>query len=132
MSFTTLVTLTVVEIVVLVVVLAIFLILLTRRLRSIAATLSNVAWGVRAVEVEVEAIGPALEEVNNLLGELARELLPTVVANARRLLDAPPPAAATAAAAPGSETPQVGTSEEPPGGSSDQKPWERRWGRPSS
>lgn len=85
MSFTTLVVLTVVEIVALVVVLAVFLILLARRLRSIASTLSRVAWGVRAVEVEVKSLGPAVRRVNDLLDRLTGNLLPSVVRSAETL-----------------------------------------------
>lgn len=87
MSLTTLVVLTVVEIVALVVVLAVFLILLTRRLDSVAQSLSRVAWGVRAVEVEVGSIGPAVQQVNGVLDELTTELLPAAVAKAERLAE---------------------------------------------
>lgn len=126
MSFSTLITLTVVEILLLVVVLAIFLILLTRRLRSIAATLSNVAWGVRAVEVEVGAIGPALQEVNGLMGELGNSLLPSLVSTARQLTQGAPAAAAPSAAG----APPTGGQAAPPpeGGQQHQNPWEQRFG----
>lgn len=131
MSFSTLITLTVVEILLLVVVLAIFLILLTRRLRSIAATLSNVAWGVRAVEVEVGAIGPALQEVNGLMGELGNSLLPSLVSTARQLTQGAPAAAASPAAGaappPQGGTPQGGQAP-PQGGQQHQNPWEQRFG----
>lgn len=82
MSVTLLVTMTIVQIVVLVVVLAVYLILLTRRLASISTSLSKVAWGVRAVEVEVGNIGPSVGRINGLLTELTDELLPAVAAQA--------------------------------------------------
>ncbi len=85
MSFATLMTLTVIEVVLLVVVLATFLVLLTRRLQSIADHLAKVAWGVRAVETEVGAIGPAVTKVNELLRELTEDLLPPVAAKAEEL-----------------------------------------------
>lgn len=85
MSFAMLMTITVVEILALVVVLAIFLVLLTRRLRSIANSLSKVAWGVRAVETEVSAIAAPVIEVNGLLRELTEVLLPGVAAKAEQV-----------------------------------------------
>lgn len=88
MSYTTLMTLTVLEVVALVVVLAIFLVLLTRRLQSIADSLAKVAWGVRAVETEVGAVGPAVDDINRLLAELTEELFPGVADKAERLLSA--------------------------------------------
>lgn len=87
MSFTALMTLTVIEVVVLVVALAAFLIVLTARLRSVADHLAKVAWGVRAVETEVGAIGPAVTRVNELLAELTEDLLPAVAARAEELAD---------------------------------------------
>lgn len=89
MSFAALMTLTVIEVVVLVVVLAVFLMLLTSRLQSVADHLAKVAWGVRAVETEVGAIGPAVTKVNELLAELTEELLPGVAARAEELAGAP-------------------------------------------
>lgn len=82
MSQSLLVTLTVLQVVALVAVLAGYLIVLTRRLRSISLSLSKVAWGVRAVEVEVGSIGPNVTEVNRLLTELTEDLLPGVAAMA--------------------------------------------------
>ncbi|MFP5309624.1 MAG: hypothetical protein ACLGIR_08605 [Actinomycetes bacterium] len=87
MSLTTLIVLTVVEAVVLVAALAVYLVLLTRRLTSISDSLSKVAWGVRAVEVEVEAVGPAVGRVNGLLRELTEDLLPAVAARSGELAD---------------------------------------------
>ncbi len=83
MSYATLMTLTIIEILLLVIVLAGFLIALTRRLRSIATSLSKVSWGVRAVEIEVNAIGPAVTQINGLLTELTDDLFPGVVKKAR-------------------------------------------------
>lgn len=85
MSYTLLMTLTIIEIVALVVVLASYLILLTRRLESIAHSLSRVTWGVRAVEVEVSAVGPAVQDINGTLTELTEDLLPGVAAKAEKL-----------------------------------------------
>ncbi len=78
MSQSLLVTLTVVQIVALVAVLAGYLIVLTQRLRSITVSLSRIAWGVRAVEVEVGSIGPSVTDINRLLTELTEDLLPGV------------------------------------------------------
>lgn len=83
MSQSVLVTLTVVQVVVLVAVLAGYLIVLTRRLRSITVSLSKIAWGVRAVEVEVGSIGPSVTEINRLLTVLTDDLLPEVAALAQ-------------------------------------------------
>lgn len=87
MSFTTLMVLTVIEIVLLVGVLAIFLRLLTNRLSSVALSLSRVAWGVRAVEVEVGSIGPAVAQVNSALADLTNNLLPAVARKANALVE---------------------------------------------
>lgn len=80
-----LMTLTIIEILVLVVALAAYLILLTRRLESISQSLSKVAWGVRAVEVEVSAVAPAVTQINELLVELTDDLFPGVAAKAEQL-----------------------------------------------
>lgn len=85
MSFATLVTLTVIEILLLVIVLAIFLILLTRRLKAVAKGLSRVAWGVRAVEIEVAALGPSVGTINEVLEDLTVNLLPGALEKATRL-----------------------------------------------
>lgn len=85
MSYATLMTLTIIEIVLLVGVLATYLILLTGRLNSISQSLSKVAWGVRAVEVEVSAIGPSVEQINGTLTELTDDLLPGVAQKAEQL-----------------------------------------------
>lgn len=62
--------LTLVEIVLLVAALAVYVVAITRRLRSVSKTLANVAFGVRAVESQLGAIGPALRRANAALGEL--------------------------------------------------------------
>lgn len=80
-----LMTLTIIEILVLVVALATYLILLTKRLESIALSLSKVAWGVRAVEIEVKAVAPAVGSINGLLRELTEDLFPGVAGKAERL-----------------------------------------------
>lgn len=89
MSFQWLLWLTIIEVVVLVAALAIYLVLLTRRLRSISRNLSKVAWGVRAVEVEVGAIEPAVGRINGLLRELTDGLLPGVAGKAADLAEGP-------------------------------------------
>lgn len=88
MGFTLLLWLTIIEVVVLVAALAVHLVLLTRRLRSISDNLAKVAWGVRAVEVEVGAIGPAVTRINGVLRELTEELFPAVAERASELADA--------------------------------------------
>lgn len=85
MSFTALITLTILEIVTLVVVLAIFLMMLTTRLHSISRSLSKVAWGVRAVETEIGNVGPAVIQVNGVLRDLTENTLPGVAAKAQRI-----------------------------------------------
>lgn len=85
MSYTVLMTLTVIEVLLLVAVLAGYLIALTTRLESVAKNLSKVAWGVRAVEVEVGRLGPAVTRINGALTELTEEQLPSVAEKAERL-----------------------------------------------
>lgn len=85
MSYTLLMTLTVIEVLLLVVVLAVYLVAITRRLDSVAQSLSKVAWGVRAVETEVSGLGPSVTRINGLLTELTDELLPGVAEKAERL-----------------------------------------------
>lgn len=78
-----LVVLTVAEILLLVLVLAIYLMVITTRLRSIGATLANVAFGVRAVEEQVASIAPPVLRVNQALGEIA-QMLPKIANNVQR------------------------------------------------
>lgn len=84
MSFRLLMTLTIIEILALVIVLAIYLTLVSKHLRSIAATLAKVTFGVRAVEQQVGVIGPGVGRVNQLLQETA-SALPGVADKAERL-----------------------------------------------
>lgn len=84
MSFTTLVTVTVIEIVLLVLVLAVFLILITRGLRRISDTLGRVAFGVRAVEQQASKIGPGVAQLNGTLEQIA-SALPGIAAKAENL-----------------------------------------------
>ena len=84
MSTTLLVTLTVLEVVALVLVLAVMLSLIAKHLRSIAATLAKVTFGVRAVEQQVSVIGPGVNQMNGTLEELSR-VLPGLADRAERL-----------------------------------------------
>ncbi|HVM35330.1 MAG TPA: hypothetical protein VM784_08305 [Actinomycetota bacterium] len=84
MSFRMLMFLTILEIVALVVVLAIYLSLVSKHLRSIAATLAKVTFGVRAVEQQLNVIGPGVGKVNQILEETAGAL-PGIAEKAERL-----------------------------------------------
>ena len=75
--------LTVFEIVALVVILAIYLLIVAKQLRSIAATLSEVTWGARAVERQLRAVRSNISQVNWALEEVATTL-PGVVDKAER------------------------------------------------
>ncbi len=79
-----LVVLSVIEIVALVAVLAIYLIAIIRRLRNISVTLGKVAFGVRAVEQQVNAIGPGVSAMNSQMADVGR-MLPRVADRAERL-----------------------------------------------
>lgn len=78
-----LIVLTVAEILLLVLVLAIYLVVITTRLRSVSATLANVAFGVRAVEEQVQSIAPPVVRVNTALGEITK-MLPRIASNVQR------------------------------------------------
>lgn len=80
---TLLAALTVVEILLLVVVLAVYVTAITNGLRRVADTLAKVTFGVRAVEVQVESVGPALQRVNEL-GSAIADALPELADAARR------------------------------------------------
>ncbi len=69
-----LVLVSVVDIVLLVAVLAYFLNRVARQLNHISATLAKVTFGVRAVETQCAAIGPAAERVNTNLRAAAAGL----------------------------------------------------------
>jgi len=71
-----LVILTVAEVLLVVVVLAVYVINLTRELRSISTVLGKVAFGVRAVETQTGAIGPAVTRINGTLGDIEQALGP--------------------------------------------------------
>lgn len=83
LSFRTLMTLSVIEILLFVLVLAIYLIAVVVRLRSISDNLGKVAFGVRAVEVQTNNIGPSLQRLNGLLREI-NDALAGIAAKAER------------------------------------------------
>lgn len=66
--------LTVLEIVLLVAVLGYFLNRISIQLRSISRTLSKITFGVRAVETQCLVIGPAVDQLNPALAEVAAGL----------------------------------------------------------
>lgn len=70
--------LTVAEILALVIVLAIYLLIIGRQLRSISATLAEVAWGARAVERQLRAVKSNIGQVNTALTDIA-DVAPGVV-----------------------------------------------------
>lgn len=80
---TLLVAVTVVEIVLLVVVLASYLVVIARRLSSIADYFAKVTFGVRAIESQTAAIGPAVIRANQEL-EAVVAALPSIVERAER------------------------------------------------
>lgn len=59
-----LVTLTIVEIAAVVIVLVVYIVSISRSLRRTAQTLAKVAFGVRAIEKQCDAIGPAVVDLN--------------------------------------------------------------------
>ncbi|MDX1658011.1 MAG: hypothetical protein R3343_04255 [Nitriliruptorales bacterium] len=81
-----LITLTIVEIVVALGVLVFYLIRIVASLRRTSQTLAKVGFGVRAIEKQVGAVGPAVERINTTLTAVA-EAAPTLVDNAERLAD---------------------------------------------
>jgi uncharacterized protein YoxC len=83
MSESLLTVLTVVEILALVIVLAIYLLIVGRQLRSISATLAEVAWGARAVERQLRAVRSNIGQVNAALEDIAA-VTPGVVRLAER------------------------------------------------
>lgn len=66
-----LIILTVTEILLVIAVLASYLILIRKSLRHTAKTLGKTAFGVRAIETQAGAIGPAVLRINAALEELA-------------------------------------------------------------
>ncbi len=69
-----LVTLTLVEIVAVAIVLVVYLLLIAGSLRRTAVLLGKVSFGVRAIETQCSAIGPAVLTVNGQLGGIADAL----------------------------------------------------------
>lgn len=65
-----LVFLTVLEIALVVGVLAVYITLITRRLRRISVYLGKIAFGVRAVDTQTAAIGPAAGRINSGLRKI--------------------------------------------------------------
>ena len=86
MNETQLTAATVFEIVALIVVLAIFLLIVARQLRSIAATLAEVAWGARAVERQLKAVRSNIGQVNAALTDMV-DVAPGIVRMAERYAD---------------------------------------------
>jgi uncharacterized protein YoxC len=78
MSESLLTVLTVAEILTLVIVLAIYLLIVGRQLRSISATLAEVAWGARAVERQLRAVRSNIGQVNAALTDI-KDVAPGVV-----------------------------------------------------
>ena len=70
-----LVTLTLVEIVAVAIVLVVYLLLIAGSLRRTAVLLGKVSFGVRAIETQCSAIGPAVLTVNGQLGGIADALV---------------------------------------------------------
>ena len=64
---TVLIVLTLIEVAALVGVLAVYLITIAATLRTVARTLGQVTFGVRAIEKQTEPLGPVLRDVNELL-----------------------------------------------------------------
>ncbi|MGI8425455.1 MAG: hypothetical protein ACR2FO_01660 [Actinomycetota bacterium] len=79
-----LITLTTIEILALVIVLATYLIMISRLLRSIAATLAKVTFGVRAVDQQCANIAPAVSQVNAGLRDIVGAL-PGIASKAETL-----------------------------------------------
>jgi hypothetical protein len=77
---------TVLEIVILVGVVAGYLVAIARRLESISGNLGKVAFGVRAIESQAGAIGPAVVRLNTEL-EAITGALPGIAAKAEQLAD---------------------------------------------
>jgi hypothetical protein len=63
--------LTVFEILALIITLAVYLLIVGRQLRSISATLAEVAWGARAVERQLRAVRSNINQVNSALTDIA-------------------------------------------------------------
>ena len=70
----TLISLTVGEVVALVVVLAGYLIVIAAGLRRVSNLLARVTFGVRAIDKQTQPIGPALQDINSALAQVAASL----------------------------------------------------------
>lgn len=70
----TLIGLTVGEVLLLVVVLAGYLIAIAAGLRRVSNLLARVTFGVRAIDRQTQPIGPALQDINAALGQVAGSL----------------------------------------------------------
>lgn len=79
-----LVVLSVLEGVLVLVVLATYLVLVHRSLRSSARYFGKISFGVRAIETQAGAIGPAVAQINRTLEEIAGAL-PGIAEKAERL-----------------------------------------------
>ena len=69
---TLLIILTLVEVVLLVVVLAAYLIKIAATLRHVSQTLGLVTFGVRAIELQTEPLGPVVGDINGALGQIGK------------------------------------------------------------
>ena len=81
---TLLIVLTVAEIVLAVGIIAFYLVAIANRLNSISGNLAKVAFGVRAIESQTGAIGPAVVRLNEEL-EAITGALPEIAASAERV-----------------------------------------------
>ncbi len=86
---TLLVVLTVVEIVLVVAALCYYLVQIARHLRGVSTTLGKLAFGVRAVETQTGAIGPAVVRINSTLADIDGAL-PGIAEKAQRLAGSRP------------------------------------------
>ncbi|HHC09012.1 MAG TPA: hypothetical protein ENK55_09885 [Actinobacteria bacterium] len=80
--------LTVVELILLLAVLAAYLVVIGNRLASIAGLFAKVTFGVRAIESQTAAIGPAVTKINHELEEITTAL-PALVTGLERSLGDP-------------------------------------------
>lgn len=85
MSESLLTVLTVFEILALVLTLAVYLLIVGRQLRSISATLAEVAWGARAVERQLRAVRSNINQVNAALTDIGT-VAPGVVRMANKFV----------------------------------------------
>lgn len=65
---------TLIEVLLLVAVVASYLIMIAATLRKVSQTLGLITFGVRAIEKQVEPIGPQLREINGALEQAASRL----------------------------------------------------------